>query len=125
MIDVPTARSIYFLIPALVYLVPWGGDERSQLAGILLFFPPNYLYLAAPQLLWSLAVMYWKPPGLVTHGVYLGASIALFTMRVWLQCCVDRREAADGWILYWPLAAILMAACGVTAALAHTARRGG
>jgi len=99
----------YFVVPALVYIaigiVSHGGHPPTA-SELFQFFIPNYLFFAAPLVVWAVLSKVLKLSTSVSHAGYMGATLALLSLYILFECCVDNSNAS-GWLYYWPLAAIL------------------
>jgi hypothetical protein len=67
----------------------------------------TYLYSAAPHIAWLAASTGLRFSTAAFHAGFVGASIALLALHAQFRCCVDNGNGL-GWLLYWPLAALLM-----------------
>jgi len=118
------AYIVYALIPAVVYFTLGVGEGRLSLPTTddLRWLFPNYLFFAAPQLLWLGFVLFFRPKARITHAGFIAASLALVVTHAAFECCIGNANAL-GWLYYyWPLAFVLVCA---TAAGMHLVPRQG
>jgi hypothetical protein len=103
------AFSVYFLVPAVVYITFGIASSGLSLPDFesLKWFVPNYLFLAAPQLLWLVGSLAFSVSPAVSHVGYIAATIMLLAFDVFLLCCTNSHVGL--WVVYyWALAAVSM-----------------
>ena len=110
----------YFLIPAVAYFAVGLGRNGLALEDapvLLVWFAPNYLIYAAPQLLWAIAVALLKVSPRTSHAGYLGATAALVSFYVASHVAGYGDFWVWMWPLYWAAAALLGVSCAFAAAV--------
>ncbi len=98
----------YFVAPALLLISPSMGlnDNHPLVASELFEFAIiNYLFFAAPMLLWAAASKIFRLTVAVSQAGYLGAMLALLLLLILFNCCADNSNMI-GWLYYWPLAIV-------------------
>ena len=98
-------------IPAVfavgVFLYALGRESFSleMLASVLI---GGFLFYAAPYLLWAVIVAVGKPSNVVAHSGFMASTLALaFIASLWFFP-PDPSGLPMQWMLYWPLAIILL-----------------
>jgi cation transport ATPase len=98
-------------IPALVTLGAFAVAVRREPFGMEMFSAyvlGGYLFYAAPHLLWAVAAAVAKASRAVWHAGFIASSIALAAVAsLWLGP-QDPSGLPLQWMLYWPLALILL-----------------
>ena len=101
---------LYVLSPAIMLLLAMKIDGQSLSNEDLALLLPNYLILAAPQLIWWLTARVTQPPACYWHAVSIAALISLLSGLVlsyvviwplyWLVSAVSMSVTYVGWSLY-------------------------
>jgi len=106
------ARVLYLLIPALAYFVVeltglLGKEPVAETRETLSLFVSNYLWLAAPYLLWLVLTAIFRARMGVVHGGFIGATLALLAMYCFIYLS---HSPFSPWLFYWPLSVICVVA---------------
>lgn len=81
---------------------------------MLLAAPFNYIFFAFPLLLWLVIVRLGKLTPPVLHAGMLGITLTLLVLTVAFSFYINN-ENAMGWIVYYPLAAVVSSISAVLA----------
>jgi hypothetical protein len=68
----------------------------------------GFLFYAAPHLLWAVIAAVGKFSDPVLHSGFIATTIALLAVAAFWLGAQDRSGLPIQWMLYWPLAAVLM-----------------
>jgi hypothetical protein len=101
----------HLCIPVVVTLGAFAVAVRREPFGVEMFSAyvlGGYLFYAAPHLLWAVVAAVAKPSRAVWHAGFFASSIALAAIAsLWLGP-QDPSGLPLQWMLYWPLALILL-----------------
>ena len=104
-------RVLYLLIPALAYFVVeltgLGEEPVTETREALSWFVSNYLWLAAPYLLWLVLTVAFRARMGIVHGGFIGATLALLAMYCFIYLS---HSPFSPWLFYWPLSAVCVVA---------------
>jgi signal transduction histidine kinase len=101
-------RLLHLLLPVLVYYLVSlpAASQNGWFKNATFEFWPNYILMAAPQILWLVvSLIFCRREKLVQLG-FAGADVALIVVGGLVF--IGNQDAAYGWLLYWPLSAVLM-----------------
>ena len=109
-----------FAVGVFVYAL--SREEFSfEMMGAVLF--GGFLFYAAPHLLWAAIVLVAKVSNIVAHAGFIASTAALGTIASFWFFPPDPSGLPLQWMLYWPLALILLIfGAGGTAAYVHSER---
>ena len=99
-ISLPTLFAVAGFIRAL------NRDSFSlEVLTVLLY---GFLFYAAPHLLWAVIIAVSKPSCLVVHSGFIASTLALTLIASFWFFPPDPSGLPMQWMLYWPLAIILL-----------------
>jgi len=94
-----------FAVGMFVYALGRESFSLEMLASVLF---GGFLFYAAPYLLWMVIVAVAKPSNLVAHSGFIASTLALALIASLWFFPPDPSGLPMQWILYWPLAIILL-----------------
>ena len=97
------------------------GIESFSLEMVASVLFGGFLFYAAPYLLWAVIVAVAKPSNLVAHASFIASTLALALTASFWFLPPDPSGLPMQWMLYWPLAIILLIlVSGGAAVFVHT-----
>jgi hypothetical protein len=107
-----------FAVGVFIYALGRESFSLEMLASVLI---GGFLFYAAPHLLWAVVVAIGKPSNVVAHSGFIASTLALVLIASLWLFPPDPSGLPMQWMLYWPLAIILLIfVAGGTAAYVRT-----
>ncbi len=100
---------IQFAIPALVYFAVSVAMRHTLSAEDIKWLLPNYMFMAGPHIALGLAAVAFSRLRRNLAANLVAANVALICFAAWLVSQVPPRETGLAWVLYLPLACLVLA----------------
>ncbi len=107
-----TIVAAHFSVPALITAGSFAAAVSREPVRTEMFVAYvlwGFLFYAAPHILWTVIAAVGKFSAPVWHSGYIASSIALVAVAAFWLGHGDSSGLPIQWILYWPLAIVLMA----------------
>jgi hypothetical protein len=97
--------SAFFAVGVFVYALGRESFSFEMMASVLF---GGFLFYAAPHLLWAVIVAIAKLSNAVAHAGFIASTVALGVIACFWLYPGDPSGLPFQWMLYWPLALILL-----------------
>lgn len=94
-----------FAVGVFIYALSRESFSLEIVASILI---GGFLFYAAPHLLWAVIVALSKPSNIVAHSGFVASTLTLALIASFWFFPPDPSRLPMQWMLYWPLAIILL-----------------
>ena len=106
-----TAVIAHLCIPAVLALGVFAmvlRNEPLRMEIFVAYVVMGYLFYAAPHLLWAVVATLFRFSNAVWHAGFLASNIALAAVALFWLFPRDPSGLPMQWLLYWPLAIVLL-----------------